>query len=345
MLAWRVHGFGEPQDELVLEEVPAPTAVDLAGMGMDLSGWVPLTDGQAPFGDWVLLEMTAAALALPDVTMSRGTYPVPVRRPYTSGQEGVGVVVDASPGREHLLGKKVAAVCIQPWGSLAPISVGISTIFEVPAGMSDEEGAAFVIPAHTAYHAVHRRGRVQAGEEVVVLGAAGGLGSAIVQLCVAAGARVIAVVGGADKVAFCEALGAEGLDHGDGDVVAAVRERTGGRGVDVIVDPVQGEAGARMRAALAPDGRHVLCGHAGGLLPHDPHFYLSNHTLVGTTLGGYPREEMRRIHEETHAALDVLLTSGQYRPLVTRSVAFDEVPAAVADLAARRTMGRVVVRI
>jgi NADPH:quinone reductase-like Zn-dependent oxidoreductase len=78
---------------------------------------------------------------------------------------------------------------------------------------------------------------------------------------------------------------------------------------------------------------------------HDPHFYLSNHTLIGTTLGGYPRDEMRRIHDETGAALEALLASGRYRPLVTRTVAFDEVPAAVADLAARRTMGRVVVSI
>jgi NADPH:quinone reductase len=345
MRAWRVHGYGEPQDQLVLDDVPEPTPVDLAGLGMDLSGWVPLAEGQAPFTDWVLLRMTAAALALPDVTMSRGTYPVPVRRPYISGQEGVGVVVDAAPGRRDLLGKKVAAVCIQPWGSLAPVSVGISSIFEVPDGMSDAEGAAFVIPAHTAYHAVHRRGQVQAGEAAAVLGAAGGLGSAIVQLCVAAGARVIAVVGGADKVAFCEQLGAEAVDHAAGDPVPEVLGRTGGRGVDVIIDPVQGVDGAHLRGALRVEGRHVLCGHAGGLVPHDPHFYLRNHTLVGTTLGGYPRDEMVRIHAETHAALDALLAAGRYRPLVTRTVGFDDVPAALADLAARRTMGRVVVDI
>jgi NADPH:quinone reductase len=345
MQAWRVHGFGEPGDVVVLDDVPAPTPDDLAGLGMDLSGWVPLAEGQQPFTDWVLLDMTVAGLALPDVTMARGTYPVPVRRPYTTGQEGVGVVVDAAPGRRDLIGKRVAAVCIQPFGSLAPVSVGISTIFEVPDGMSDEDGAGFVIPAHTAYHAVHRRGRVQAGETVAVLGAAGGLGSAIVQLCVAAGARVIAVVGGADKVAFCTELGAEAIDHRDGGVVAAVRAVTGGRGVDVIVDPVQGEAGAELRGALVPDGRHVLCGHAGGLVPHDPHFYMFNHSLVGATLGSYPRDEMARIHAETGAALAELVASGRYRPLVTRCVDFADVPAALTDLAERRTTGRVVVRI
>ncbi len=345
MQAWRVHGVGEPADVVVREEVERPTASALAGMSMDLAGWVPLTQGREPFADWVLLDMKVAALALPDVTTARGTYPVWVERPYTIGQEGVGTVIEAAPGRQQLLGKRVAAITMQPWGSLAETSVGISQIVEVPVGLSDEEGAGFLIPAHTAYHAAIRRGQVAAGETVVVLGAAGGLGSAIVQLCVAQGARVIAVVGGTDKVAFCEQLGAEGVDHTAGDFVDAVRARTHGGGVDAVLDPVQGEMGAAARSLLAPDGRHVLCGHAGSLIPHDPHFYMYNYTLVGATLGSYPRDRMRNIHDETHAALIALLESGKYRPMVERCVSFDDVPVALTDLAQRRTMGRLVVRI
>jgi NADPH2:quinone reductase len=127
--------------------------------------------------------------------------------------------------------------------------------------------------------------------------------------------------------------------------VDAVRAATGGRGVDVIVDPVQGEIGARVRDLLVPDGRHVLCGHAGGLIAHDPHFYVRNHTLVGATLGGYPRDEMTRIHAETQREIEALMADGRYRPLVSRSVDFADVPAAITDLAERRTWGRVVVRI
>jgi NADPH2:quinone reductase len=291
------------------------------------------------------MEMSVAALALPDVTMARGSYPVPVAMPYVSGQEGVGVVTAAAPKRQDLLGKRVAAVCIQPFGSLAPVSVGISTMFEVPDSMSDEDAAAFMIPAHTAWHAVHRRGRIGAGETVVVMGAAGGLGAAIVQLCVAAGSDVFAVVGGAEKAEVVEGLGAHAVDHSSGDVVEAIREATGGRGVDVIVDPVQGEAGARVRELLVPDGRHVLCGHAGGLLAHDPHFYVRNHTLVGATLGGYPRDEMSHIHAQTQTEIEALMAEGRYRPLVSRSIDFADVPAAVTDLAERRTWGRVVVRL
>lgn len=345
MQAWRVHELGEPQDRFVLDEVPEPSGADLAGMSMGLGGWVPCGPGLEPFDDWVVMRMQLAALALPDVTMCRGTYPVPVLRPYVSGQEGVGTVEDASPSRRHLVGKRVVACTIQPWGSLAPVAVGISMIFEVPEGMTDEQAAGFLIASHTAYHAAIRRGGVTAGETVVVLGAAGGLGSAIVQLCLAQGAQVIAVVGGADKAAFCRALGAEAVDHSAGDFVAGVRALTGGRGVDVVVDPVQGTMGATARGLLAPDGRHVLCGHAGGLIPHDPDFYLHNRTLVGVDLGGYPREVMQRFHLETQDALSRLLAEGRYRPPVERRVAFDEVPAALADLAARRTIGRVVVDI
>jgi NADPH2:quinone reductase len=154
MQAWRVHEHGEPADVLVLDEIPEPTGADLAGLGMHMSGWVPAGPGIEPFGGWVILQMTVAALALPDVTMARGTYPVPVAMPYVSGQEGVGVVTDA--GR-RFCSETVAAVCIQPFGSLAPVSVGISTMFEVPDSMSDEDAAAFMI-RDTAW-AVHRRGR------------------------------------------------------------------------------------------------------------------------------------------------------------------------------------------
>jgi len=345
MQAWRVHRHGEPGDVFQLDEVPEPTASDLEGLGMHMSGWVPVGPGIEPFHDWVILRMAVAALALPDVTMARGSYPVPVAMPYVSGQEGVGTVVDAAPQRQDLLGRRVAAVCIQPFGSLASVAVGISTMFEVPDSMSDEDAAAFMIPAHTAWHAVHRRGKVHAGETVVVLGAAGGLGAAIVQLCVAAGCDVIAVVGSAEKVGVVEALGARAVDHSAGEVVDRVRAITKARGVDVIVDPVQGEAGAQARELLVPDGRHVLCGHAGGLIPHDPHFYVRNHTLVGATLGGYPRDEMTRIHAETQTAIDALMADERYRPLVSRAVDFADVPAAVTDLAERRTWGRVVVRV
>jgi NADPH2:quinone reductase len=344
MQAWRVHEFGEPKDRFVLEDIPEPTGADLAGMSMGLGGWVPAGPGLEPFDDWVIMRMRVAALALPDITMCRGTYPVPVLRPYVSGQEGVGIVEDAVASRRHLLGKRVVACTIQPWGSLAPVAVGVSMIFEVPEQMSDEQAAGFLIASHTAHHAAIRRGEVASGETVVVLGAAGGLGSAMVQLGLAQGARVIAVVGGSEKAAFCRKLGAEAVDHTSGEFVDAVRQLAPG-GVDVVLDPVQGEMGAAATNLLAPNGRRVLCGHAGGLIPHDPDFYLYNRTLVGVDLGGYPRQVMQQFHRETHDALTKLMAEGRYQPVVEQRVGFDAVPDALEDLAARRTIGRTVVEI
>jgi NADPH:quinone reductase len=180
---------------------------------------------------------------------------------------------------------------------------------------------------------------------VAVLGAAGGLGSAIVQLCLARGARTIAVVGSEAKAEVCRALGAEAIVHTKVDAAEELRRHTGGRGVDVIVDPVQGEQGAAIRKALAVGGRHVLCGHAGGLIPHDPDFYLHNHSLIGVDLGGYPRDEMQRMHAESQAAISAWIAEGRYRPLVGKVVDFADVPAAIEELANREATGRTVVRI
>jgi NADPH2:quinone reductase len=351
MLAWRVHETGEPDAVIRLDDVEAPTPEALDGLRMSLAGWVPAgSPGAAPepHEDWVIVDVSMAALALPDVTMARGSYPVPVPRPYTSGQEGVGIVRAASPTHRALVGKRIGACMIQPFGSLAPVAVGVGMIVEISPAMSDADAAAFLIPAHTGYHAVVRRGEVTAGETVAVTGAAGGLGSACVQLARAVGARVVAVVGsadGVDKAAHVRELGADAVvDHTREDVADALLALTDGRGVDVIVDPVQGAGAEAVRRGLRVGGRHVLCGHAGGLLPIDPHFYLRNHTLVGVTLGGYGADEMRRIGEETQRAVDDLMAAGAYRPTPTRVIEFDEVPAALADLAHRRTTGRVVVR-
>jgi NADPH:quinone reductase len=367
MQAWVVRADGEPADVLVLEDLPEPRAADLAGLKLDLAGWVtdPAVlgsddpDEQAlyrarsaavtarpPYEDWVLLRVDVAALALPDVTMARGTYPVRVARPYVTGQEAVGEVVDAPAAKAHLVGRRVVAVTMQPWGSLAPVSVGVGPVFEVPDGMTAADAAGFVIPAHTGYHAAVRRGGVASGERVVVLGAAGGLGSAMVQIAAARGAEVIAVVGDERKADHVRSLGAaHAVVHGGGDVAAAVRAQVGSAPVDVVLDPVQGDMGPSARTLLRPDGRWVVCGHAGGLRPIDPHFYMQNHTIVGATLGGYARDVMRSMEAEAQDTVVEWWRQGRFRPVTTEVVPFSAVPEACTALAARQTRGRVVVEV
>ena len=367
MQAWTVRGDGEPRDVMRLEEVAEPTPEMLRGAKMDLAGWVvdPASLGvddpaetalfahrsvgvaaHPEYADWVKLRVGVAALGLPDVTMARGTYPIRVARPYVTGQEAVGEVIDAPPGRRDLIGRRVVAVTIQPWGSLAPIAIGVGPVFAVPDGMSDADAAGFVIPAHTGYHVAIRRGKVQAGERVVVLGAAGGLGSAMVQLAAAQGAEVVAVVGSDDKATFAIAHGAtHAVVHQGGDVAAAVRAVIGSDPVHVVLDPVQGTMGPQARRLLVPDGRWVLCGHAGGLAPIDPNFYMSNHTLVGATLGGYARDVMRAMDIETQAAVLDLWRAGKFQTVTTKEIAFADVVDALTTMGNRQSIGRVVVRV
>jgi NADPH:quinone reductase len=201
-----------------------------------------------------------------------------------------------------------------------------------------------VIPSHTAYHAVHRRGQVREGETVLVLGAAGGVPSSAVQLAAAAGCRVIAVAGGEEKVEFCRKLGAQiAIDHQREDFAAAVLRAVGPAAVDAIIDFVQGEPGKRARPLLAVEGRHVLAGHAAGLIAiHPSEFYLQNWTLVGTGMGAGYGVRGLELEETAHAHVMGLFATGRYRATTTRVIEMREIPAALGDLHARRTIGRVV---
>jgi NADPH2:quinone reductase len=347
MIAWVVRGTGAPWDVFRREEFPEPSHAAMQRLTLDLVGLRERRAGEPAVSQYAFLRVRAAALAWPDVTMATGEYPVPVPRPYVSGQEAVGVVEDATPGLGHLLGKRVMAFTPQPFGSFAPRCVAtMPTLYECPPQLSDTEGAAFLIASHTAYHAVHRRGKLQSGETALVLGASGGVPSAAVQLCVAAGARTIAVAGGEAKVAFCRALGAQVVvDHRAEDVAARVRKETDGRGVDVIIDFVQGREGAAARELLAVEGRHVMAGHAGGLLPvHPNEFYLQNRTLVGCCMGSGYGERLPEIEQAAHVHLLSLLEAGRFKPCVSRVIAPDEIPAALRDLAERRAVGRIVAR-
>jgi NADPH2:quinone reductase len=348
MKAWVVREKGEPWEVFRFEQRPEPTPELVRRHALGLDGLHPCAPGEAPCEDFALVRVAAAALAWPDVTMATGEYPVPIGRPYVSGQEAVGVVEWASPRLAHLLGRRVVAFTPQPFGSLAELCVATApTVFEAPPELDDAGAAAFLIASHTAYHAVHRRGCVQAGETVLVLGAAGGVPSAALQLAVAAGARTLAVAGGAEKAEFCRKLGADVvIDHRAEDFAAAVTRAIGPNAVDVIVDFVQGEPGRRARPLLRVEGRHVLAGHAAGLLPIHPHeFYLQNWTLVGCCMGSGYGERLPEIERHAHDHLLRLVADGRFRPTVGRVVGFDGVPEALRALRDRAAIGRTVVRV
>jgi NADPH2:quinone reductase len=215
----------------------------------------------------------------------------------------------------------------------------------VPPEMADADAAGFLIPFHTGWVGLARRGALQAGETLLVFGAAGGTGSAAVQLGKAFGATVIATAGGADKAAFCRSLGADHvIDYRTEDVTERVREITAGRGADIVYDPVGGEMFRVATQCVAHEGRVLPVGFAAGEWgqPSVPHIVQRNYSVVGVMPGaGYDRAFKERAHEELMA----LWRAARLRPPIHRVLPFAQVPDAVAEVAEGRVKGKVVVAV
>src|SRR5260370_6471088 len=213
--------------------------------------------------------------------------------------------------------------------------------FPVPDGLTDAQAAGFWIPHLTAWVGLVLRGALVGGDRLAVLGAAGGSGIAAVQLGRALGARVIAVVSGEDRAAFCRSLGAEAtLNHREGPVAPALREMTGGRGVDLIYDPVGGALAEDAAGAPARYGRLLAVAFASGAWPNvaTHNLVVTNTSVVGVFAGGYTREELDHIH----AGLAELVSAGRLRNAVTAQVPFDDLPNALQQMADRSVVGKLV---
>jgi NADPH:quinone reductase len=213
--------------------------------------------------------------------------------------------------------------------------------FTVPYGLSDVDAAGFWIPHLTAWVGLVDRARLQAGQWLAVLGAAGGSGIAAVQLGRALGARVVAVVSDEARAQFCRDLGAdETINHRVGDLTSRLRQTTDGRGVDAIYDPVGGSVAEEAATALARHGRLLAVGFASGAWPQiETHkLVVTNTSLVGVYAGGYSRGELEVIHCE----LCALISSGRLQNAVTTQVPFDGVASALQRLADRSVIGKMV---
>lgn len=321
MRAWQVVRHGAPADALALREVAPPE----------------------PGPGFLRVRVAAAALGLPDVLMCRGAYALTPRLPFTPGQELAGRVVAAGPGARAQVGARVMAVSgfFLGHGSFAEEALAIDDFcFPVPDALGDAEAAAFLIPYHTAYVGLVRRAALQAGETLLVLGAAGGTGSAALQLGRALGARVIAAARGAERAAFCRAQGADAVvDPRSEPLPERVRELTSGRGADVVYDPVGGEAFEAATRAVAHEGRLLAVGFASGRwgTPDPAHLVTHNYSLMGVMPGGYDRA----FKEEAQARLEAWLRAGRLRVPLARTVPFESLPAGLEALAAGGMTGRI----
>jgi NADPH2:quinone reductase len=214
-----------------------------------------------------------------------------------------------------------------------------------PASLDDAAAAALHIAYQTGWFGLHRRARLQPGETLLVHAAAGGVGSAAVQLGRAAGARVIAVVGGADKAEVAKQLGADVvIDRREQDFVAVVKEVTGGRGADVVFDPVGGDAYAGSARCVAFEGRILVIGFAGGVVPVPAlnHALVKNYSIVGLHWGLYRQHDPAAV-ATAHRELSALADAGVVAPLIGGRLSLDDAVDGLTRLGAGETVGRLVV--
>lgn len=323
MRAWQVTRLGQPADALDLVDLPRPE----------------------PAQGQLLVRVAAAALSYPDALLCRGEYQVKPPVPFTLGVESAGVVVAAGPGVDGWRpGQRVHGTLGS--GGLAEFALfDAAHTFASPDALDDAEAAALHMNHQTAHFALHHRARLADGETVLVHAGAGGVGSATIQLARAAGARVIAVVGGAAKAAVARDLGAHVVvDRHTEDFVAAVKDDTNGRGADVVVDPVGGDTFARSTKCVAFDGRIVVVGFTSGAFGQlaTNHALVKNYGVLGLHWGLYRRrapELVQRVQRE----LEALVEAGSLRPLVTERLAMADAPDGVTRLSEGATIGRVVV--
>ncbi len=326
MRAWRVHEFGEPETVLRLEEVESPE----------------------PGPGQVRIRVSCAALNFGDGLMCRGLYHLRPEFPFTPGLEVCGEITGVGDGVSLASGQRVIAVPDLPHGGLAEVCLANApNVYAIPDSLGDVEAAGFLIPYQTGHVALHRRARIESGETLLVHAGAGGVGSAAIQLGVAAGAEVIATAGGAKKCQVCLELGAKhAIDYRTEDFPAAVREATDGRGADVIYDPVGGDVFDRSRTCVAWEGRILVVGFAGGQIPtvSTLDLLLESFSVVGVYMGEYSQRE-RPYLDTVHAELLALHDKGEIRPLVGREVPMQDAPGAIRDLGNRQTIGKVVIRV
>lgn len=330
MKAWQVTQLGNPQEALQLAEVTKPEVG----------------------AKQVLVRVEAVALNFFDILLCQGKYQEKPPLPFTPGAEisgtieAVGSEFKGSNGMNLAVGQRVLGTPLLPAGGLAEyVLLSDDAVFPIPDEMSEMDAAALFITYQTAYYALHRSGRLMPGETLLVHAGAGGVGSAAIQLGKAAGARVIATAGGAEKVEICRQLGADvAIDYLSENFADVVNEVTQRRGANVIFDPVGGDTFDLSRKCIAFEGRLLVIGFAGGRIADAPtnHALVKNYSIVGVHWGLYRKLYPQGIMD-IHRELMSLYAIGKIKPLIYQSFNMDETITALNLLGERKTWGKLIV--
>jgi NADPH2:quinone reductase len=343
MRAWRTHQYGQPREALRLDTVPIP----------------------APGPGELLVRVQAIPLNLNDLErITGGNMMVRHELPHAPGMEVLGVVEGCGAGAEARLGQRVAAMTKGAIGGYAEYAIcpGHSA-FEMPASIPLPGAAALYFPFHLAWLGLFDRAQLRAGESVLIHAAAGGSGSAAIQLAANAGARVFATAGSPDKVKLCRELGAEvAIDYSREDFAAIVMEKTANRGVEVVFDNVGAAVFEKSLGCTAYDGRYLMMGFASDKTVADQKFVVprrviaGNLKLCGVLLAYAPEAVIPMMKKgmgwnflpasrgaEITREIATRVLAGKLRPVIGRVAKFEEIPDAIASMADRQTTGRTIV--
>jgi NADPH2:quinone reductase len=312
-------------------------------VGVDALRWTELPTPQPAAGQ-VLVAIQAASLNFPDLLIVQNKYQIKPPLPFVPGAEYAGMVQAVGEGVTHLsVGDSVA--CLSGTGGFGTHTLAPAALcMPLPPGFSAVDGAAFIMTYATSHHALMDRAQLQAGETVLVLGAAGGVGTAAIQIAKAAGARVIAAASSDEKCALCSRLGADAsINYSRQNLRDELKTLTGGKGPDVVYDPVGGDYTEQAFRAIAWRGRYLVVGFAAGPIPALPLNLplLKGASLVGVFWGDFAKREPAA-NTAMMRELAGWYAQGRIKPVIDQTMPMAELKAAFAHMGSRGVMGKLV---
>jgi NADPH2:quinone reductase len=312
-------------------------------IGVDALTWQERPTPQPGAGE-VLIRIEAASLNFPDLLIVQNKYQMKPPLPFVPGSEYAGTIEAVGEGVTHLkVGQAVA--CLSGTGGFGTHTLAPAKLcMPLPAGFPAVDAAAFIMTYATSHHALMDRGQLKAGETVLVLGAAGGVGTAAIQIAKAAGARVIAAASNAEKCALCTSIGADvTINYSQGNLREAIKAATDGKGPDVIYDPVGGEFAEPAFRSIAWRGRYLIIGFASGPIPSLP---LNLPLLKGASLVGVFWGDFAKREPQNNAAMMQELSQwwaqGRIKPVIDRTMPMSELFAAYERMGSRQVQGKLV---
>jgi len=312
-------------------------------VGVDALTWKEIPTPTPQKGE-VLIEIQAASLNFPDLLIVQNKYQFKPELPFVPGSEYAGIIRAVGEGVTHLqVGQAVA--CLSGTGGFGTHTIAPAKLcMPLPAGFPAVDAAAFIMIYATSHHALIDRAQLKAGETVLVLGAAGGVGTSAIQVAKAVGARVIAAASTDEKCALCTSIGADAtINYSRENLREAIKSLTDGKGPDVIYDPVGGDFAEPAFRSIAWRGRYLVVGFASGPIPALPFnlALLKGASIVGVFWGDYSRREPQA-NAAMMAELAQWYAQGKIKPVIDSTMPMKDLKAAYAHMGSRSVKGKLV---